>query len=1192
MGITGPEFDTIEYTQSKRQRATINQRQYDNINIQFIQTTKKHHPGTTTANTKSHSLSRNPNPLSNLSSPTTAKSITIDIKLVRNTLPKDIKQSRHIQATFFATILSKSKYLDRKNGHTITSTPTLLRSHIKALLHTYHTKSGQFELSYLPINLRSLYRLSNVTDSDIDYFLAHFNSDILDAKPSASSQNQSYEDTSEAEQDYFQNDDEYSSDNLFNEDRNESEDDIEMIVDQEVHHVSEDDSNITQDPEHEDIELHNLLNDLNHAQDSFAFNHLDFALVELFQLLRDSGAPLYMFDKLTAWAKRSALTFQSTSEEDIPSRKKFLSTLGNRLYGKMCHSKLTPKTKRINLTFGTSINVTTFGFKPQLATLLSDKVLMQQSNLLINLDQPFSRPEETDILDDINTGWWFRETHLERCTQPTDILVPIIIFIDSGKVTKRLSVEPIIFTLGIFNRSTRNLVQSWRTLGYIPNLSFSSRNKLSTYKTSRKMEDYHLIINHIFEDLKPFLEDNIGLPYTFEHKGKNVQCNLKFAMQVVLGDCEGHTKLCFFKGGHNLTSVRLCRDCDVSPSHSDDPMHKCTFLSYNEDIAHLSPKEMAEMGMQPLPPSKNAFSKFYFGARRSCILQCTPPEPLHGNLLGTLKYLIEEFLKLCPKRTIRLMDAAIQHYYRGNSRQSSHGFPSMAPFLNGIENPDMLGAKEQYARLFAIYIALLDTEVVASLLSLKKQIRDPEDFSRNIQLDPMKLPQLIKWFKLIEDSLTLYQWLMSPSHNKSDVLTENWINENDDIVSECKAQVRMRHYMKDYHSLMKNRPGNGLKIVKFHQHLHYVRQILKDGSIQNIDTGRPESIAVSMYKSIAHWTQRRGNVLNSQIAQNHFECSMVEAIIRTYPHNISNDICKIVLDGYEDNDIDVDVDGKFKPILCGSEFHLQLEDNNPSECITNKRIQVNWVGKGIVDVSHHSRVFEGLAKRLYFNTLDGDCLTHNSKVIGKSEYKHRNGLIFRAHPDFNSEGKWYDWCRIKWNDPSTHNNLADDGIPARIIMFIDISESKIMTTDEVVNLRETLSAQLGTGFVQSRRDVSELQSFLHEKKFAVIRSAISSDDSTLIDEELTDTAKLNRLIPSLGTRIRLEDQCRLVPLSSIESCCHAVPVDRSIVYEDAKDFFVMKDIEQWRSTFLYNDNKEFVVKFDKNNNQKKKLKSR
>ena len=51
---------------------------------------------------------------------------------------------------------------------------------------------------------------------------------------------------------------------------------------------------------------------------------------------------------------------------------------------------------------------------------------------------------------------------------PMDIWIPIIPFIDITAIDPygRNKLEVVMFTLGIFNQSTRNKSSSWRLLGY------------------------------------------------------------------------------------------------------------------------------------------------------------------------------------------------------------------------------------------------------------------------------------------------------------------------------------------------------------------------------------------------------------------------------------------------------------------------------------------------------------------------------------------------------------------------------------------------------------------------------------------------------------------------------------------------------------------------------------------------------
>ena len=127
---------------------------------------------------------------------------------------------------------------------------------------------------------------------------------------------------------------------------------------------------------------------------------------------------------------------------------------------------------------------------------------MKEDNLLIDAEDPFSVPQEGCILDDLNSGWWHRETHQQICTGDNELLLPIILFIDGGKITERLSVEPIVFTLGIFNRATRNLPSAWRTLGYIENVYNSTDTEAATKNAEAKARDYHSIIERHLQEIK------------------------------------------------------------------------------------------------------------------------------------------------------------------------------------------------------------------------------------------------------------------------------------------------------------------------------------------------------------------------------------------------------------------------------------------------------------------------------------------------------------------------------------------------------------------------------------------------------------------------------------------------------------------------------------------------------------------
>ena len=133
-------------------------------------------------------------------------------------------------------------------------------------------------------------------------------------------------------------------------------------------------------------------------------------------------------------------------------------------------------------------------------------------------------------------------------------------------------------------------------------------------------------------------------------------------------------------------------------------------------------------------------------------------------------------------------------------------------------------------------------------LSKDKRSQKSEDargLLRIIDRDPIGIDKAKKWMKLMEQTLSMYAWLMKPTHPPHTVRRRVG---RGGVADDSLAQTKMRSYMRQYKDLIGSRSGNGLKIPKFHQLLHYERQILKDGSILNIDTGIPEAVAARITK--------------------------------------------------------------------------------------------------------------------------------------------------------------------------------------------------------------------------------------------------------------------------------------------------------------------------------------------------------
>ena len=302
------------------------------------------------------------------------------------------------------------------------------------------------------------------------------------------------------------------------------------------------------------------------------------AAAQLIALLQDSNAPLSLYSAITGWVKDNEDNGTFNSGAKLPTRDKILKNLANRYHMK----GLYPKETELTLpNAGSKIKVNTFSFTETLTSLLTDPELMKDENFAFpDPNDPFSAPEKwTDDQDspeyqqqknrkvgDLVGGRWYARTYHARCdASKKEILCPIIIFVDKthSDVKGRLTQEPVMYTLGIFNQKTRNNPRAWRPLGLLPNFKSVTQDRNS----DRKQEDFHFVLSHVFQELKD-VQKKEGGRVKFPYHGKDITAVFKVPTACVLGDHEGQNKNCGHKG---CNTTRFCRRCDIKKEESDQP---------------------------------------------------------------------------------------------------------------------------------------------------------------------------------------------------------------------------------------------------------------------------------------------------------------------------------------------------------------------------------------------------------------------------------------------------------------------------------------------------------------------------------------------------------------------------------------------------------------------------------------------
>ena len=131
------------------------------------------------------------------------------------------------------------------------------------------------------------------------------------------------------------------------------------------------------------------------------------------------------------------------------------------VYGSSIATKIRPTQTNIICPSGRHVTITSFDIDALILDILTDNDLIQFKNLLFedgDINNPFTI-KENHTYNDFHTSEFYLETMKKKnINQETDLLVPIQLYMDETVLDSygKLSFHPLVMTLMIFNRSTRN----------------------------------------------------------------------------------------------------------------------------------------------------------------------------------------------------------------------------------------------------------------------------------------------------------------------------------------------------------------------------------------------------------------------------------------------------------------------------------------------------------------------------------------------------------------------------------------------------------------------------------------------------------------------------------------------------------------------------------------------------------------
>ena len=202
-----------------------------------------------------------------------------------------------------------------------------------------------------------------------------------------------------------------------------------------------------------------------------------------------------------------------------------------------------PTNQNVKLTDNTLATVPVFDAKTMILSLLHDPSLMKQENLAEGYD--IFTGEELDGYNcnnnygEIHTGDAWKPALRRFCGDYGDYMpIALVLFGDKSHTDLHglLSIEPVTFTLSMFNRSARNLPQFWRPLGYISNLS-AGKGEVNRMSATDKVQNKHNCLSKVLKSLVDVVKCG-GIRTTV--LGREV--HMKIWIHYIIGDTEGNNK--------------------------------------------------------------------------------------------------------------------------------------------------------------------------------------------------------------------------------------------------------------------------------------------------------------------------------------------------------------------------------------------------------------------------------------------------------------------------------------------------------------------------------------------------------------------------------------------------------------------------------------------------------------------------
>jgi hypothetical protein len=729
------------------------------------------------------------------------------------------------------------------------------------------------------------------------------------------------------------------------------------------------------------------------------------------------------------------------------------------------------------------MHVYRFDFLSQAKRLYLNKELM--SNSLWHYD-PKVNVSGDRLYSEMNTGDFWKsgvEYVSKRARLPSadqsliHHFCPVILFIDSTLADRigRLKVEPVLCSFGNICGDKRRLATSWFILGFIPPYPKSSievaadRSKVDSKHD--QIEYYHQCLRSILQDLLRVDNNEHGHELYVSGYG---MIRAHFKLSLVIGDTEGHDKVCTHYCSYSSNLQRVSRDCDLPQSKCDDPDAACDMVEMEQikaivkeqiDVLNAVPKRNIGVARDKLRqisqvPVMSAFFDFDYCGDPHGIFGSCPFERLHAWLSGTMKDAMRYLFLLCqlpqdfqdwcddpdrtettrPKFTIENKDyqinkakfEAIFRFLTMCSRRQSDREVPRTPFKNGVTDLTRLNGQE--------YPGL----VMLTLVALKGILNDKVDET---------------W----HDDIASLLWMMLSLNEQ---MSSKIISSTELDVLDDRIKVFLRKYKEVFGMVALANSKVGLKKIKFHAAKHCVFYIKRYGSSENTFGGSLESALKSTVKEPTKRTSRRHDHLCKELASRQHDRFCVSESNLHNKQSWDNFVSfttrsrkrRIDVVNEESSVADTILPPGWtmhRPMFYLSKREGQWSTFLGKRTFMNQVVYPNFVSRleGDIFESGESEWVQASVDRadeLGFSRVDVFCgAVIPTERVGDRNMIRQSTDLFRCHPSFHSypylRRSWHDWAMIKWQ-PHDGEEESDYMVAARLLLFAKLSQHSVDST--------------------------------------------------------------------------------------------------------------------------------------------------